>query len=309
MASRPLQEHLVSLAVIAPFEVVLTTTKLKSMKIKNSSPPTTQTAFYLPRFASFFLILLILTFAGCGGGGSPEDESFLDPNACPLIGAVPKIVGGTPCSEDSSPIVKIYLAGTNRTALCTGTLLTSTDVLTAAHCYTSFPVSSSVVYSGSASSSVKSVIIHPQARKTESAYFNDVAILRLKVALDRPTLPLQLSRAPKQGDTISVFGYGKDENGTLEVLRSGRMKLSSVTASHLEALYEGKGSEPCFGDSGGPALLTYKSKGRTRSGIVGIISTGSNNTCSPGDSNLFANIQSESILSFISAQVPKHRVI
>lgn len=189
-------------------------------------------------------------------------------------------------------------------------MLTSNDVLTAAHCFFG-TVLQAQVQAGGQSSFGKAAYVHPEARTelATSAVFNDVAILELSTPLNLPTLPLLGSRSMSAGNIISIFGYGLDENEESGTLRSGEMEVSSVTSNHIFASFNGSGSNTCNGDSGGPAIYSFTSNsGQTVNAVAGIVSSGELISCGSGDVTLFANIDSDSIMSFITNRVPDAQV-
>ncbi len=255
--------------------------------------------------AIILLLLCSISIAGCGGGGgsgSSNSSNPLDTNACSVIGVSAKIINGTQCNgESNSPVVKIYIDSATEGALCTGTLITPTKVLTAAHCFRSFNVQSTSVFAGGRQISASSWTVHPNYRVTANEIFNDIAVITLSQATAAPTLPLLVSRSVESGDTLSIFGYGQDNNGFNETFRSGRMLVQDVTSTYVSAFFEGEGSDPCFGDSGGPALFSFTRDGRTVVGIAGVLSSGTSENCSANDLNFYTNPQNSEIFNFIAA--------
>ncbi len=248
------------------------------------------------------LVLLALTYLSCGGGGGGGES--LSTDACSVLDIGAKIVTGTQCSNENLSIAKIKLLFANGDeGLCTGSFIADTKVLTAAHCFLAGRVGSAVVTLGASSAFATEVQLHPEAQIVTplNAVFNDVAILTVPAAFDVDPLPIILSSLPKSGDVISVFGFGIDENGELLGLRSGEMKLSSVTNDHLSAAYDGSGSNVCNGDSGGPAIALVAGS----PGLIGVVSSGiAQARCLEGDISLFANLQNQKIIDFIQQNVP-----
>ena len=130
--------------------------------------------------------------SGSGGGGN----SSLSRNACPLLSLGTRIIDGTECDEAGSPIVALRLIGTDGSgAICSGTMITSTDVLTAAHCFFGGVVAGTVEVNGE-TSNITEVITHPGVAIDEEnlAVLNDAAIVRIATPLSVPTLPIVGSR-------------------------------------------------------------------------------------------------------------------
>lgn len=253
--------------------------------------------------STVFLLLLV----SCGGGGGDS----LSQNTCGLVGLSTRIINGAACQEGTSPIVRLEIDTPQGIALCSGTLLTTHDVLTAAHCFFEGAISARVVV-GSQVSNVSAVILHPGTSVSQKnlAVFNDAAIVRLAAPIATQILPIVRSRQIVVGDLFSIYGYGLDENGKTHALRGGQMRASAVTDNHIFAGFSGSGSNTCNGDSGGPAVFNFRdSKGELVNGIVGLVSSGENLDCSEGDTSLFANAQADSIFDFVLEHVPGTKVI
>lgn len=259
--------------------------------------------------ASKSLIGICLLLASCSGGGGGGGGDDLSRNACSTIGLPSRIIDGTACSDTNSPVVKITLFNADgSSALCSGSMLTSDDVLTAAHCLVTTNVVAANVTANGVDIPVREIVVHPGVTFSQEAQaiFNDVAILRLNSPVSLPTLPILASTDVGSDDVIAIYGYGRDEDGNFETLRSGESRVGSVTPQHLIAAFDGQeGSNSCNGDSGGPAVFTPENG---PAGIVGIVSSGNNPQCGAGDISLYANVQDE-LLGFIVANVPDARVI
>lgn len=132
----------------------------------------------------------------------------------------------------------------------------------------------------------------------------DTGIVVLKDSVgSRAPVPLvgRSGHRPQSGDPIGIYGFGKNENGEIGVLRFGRMLLevfdfqTNYKDNLLAAAYDATGQTICNGDSGGPAGL----KVGDHYGIVGVNSIGTSEKCSAGDVSGFANIQLDDNLNFI----------
>lgn len=263
-------------------------------------------------------LVLLLNIAACGGGGSEGTE--LSTNACGDLGLPTKnsrIINGTACGNlAASPVVRVVMYDALQIPLgyCTGTLISSNAVLTAAHCAVAGTVSAGIFYGDSPSTfvSVSKIHRHPgytpiRPNSSVSAAFNDVAVYFLRENLNLPILPIATSAPVLSGDVIDIYGYGTDENGNLDFkdLKAGQMLVENTTGDHISTIYNGDGSNTCQGDSGGPA--TIRLNGITA--VVGVTSTGTNSTCGEGDNSLFINLQNPGVLNFILSEVPAARTI
>lgn len=251
------------------------------------------------------LVATVGTVAGCtdgGGDGGPDKE------ACGVVGLNEKIINGTACENRPSPVVYIALERRDGQFSCTGTMLTPTSVLTAAHCTTG-GVRRAQVAGGNDFNQVASVVqvfVHPGASSDNSAnrIRNDLAVMRLDQPLNLPTLPIIASRSVEAGDIISILGYGLTEDKETGELRSGEMEVSSNEGDSIVAIFGDEGSNTCFGDSGGPAI--YSRDGLT--GVVGVTSGGSRAECDKGDISTFANAAETDNLEFILRAAPDAQV-
>lgn len=260
----------------------------------------------------FALIVASAIISGCGGGGGGGgSEAPLSQNACSVLGLsarVLKVVGGTECGDlERSPVVRVETLNenTNQVFACTGTLVAPDAVLTAAHCFTNSPELVVVVAGEAANPQIvnaRSIHLHPGYREGADAAFNDVAIIKLKSSLSPAPVALGISREVESGEVLSIFGFGRSEanDGDDFDLRSGQMRVSTVSENHIGANYGGDGSNTCQGDSGGPLLADFA--GETV--IVGITSSGSLESCGSGDRSLFTKLTNESVLSFILEVLP-----
>jgi secreted trypsin-like serine protease len=270
------------------------------------------------KYIKLLIALLVLTSCG-GGGGSNGGE--LSNNSCATINLPAKdleagdarIINGETCGAlGNSPVVRLVMYNSTGGVLgfCSGSMLTAKDVLTAAHCVVKGTEAAEVIYGDAGDTKIVSVgriLKHPgyqpiSAVGASFAAFNDLAIYTLRENINLPVLPLNTSRQLQSGDVIDIYGYGVDENGTLDFkeLKSGEMLVDSVTPNHISSFYTGDGANTCQGDSGGPAIVLINNK----PAIAGVTSTGTKNACEVGDNSLFINVQSKEALDFILSVVP-----
>lgn len=224
------------------------------------------------RFMTKYALFILFILSSCGGTSS-------DPSISTSCLISPRILSGTPCEETLSPVVKISLSNSR---ICSGVFTSPKMVLTAAHCLiNNTPYA---VTSGNINFPILSVEINKNFRDDRqlNALFNDTAIITVKTTSPSFITPLSAST----GETIRVFGYGQSDDGSSGMLMATQMKIYDITHDHLVSYYDSESGDACFGDSGGPAIIT-------RDGIdylAGIVSSGSTSDCSPGEKVLFTRI-------------------
>jgi secreted trypsin-like serine protease len=281
---------------------------------------------------SFFLLrALVITGVilslGCSSGGGDQDSSGTDDSkACGLLGLPvkslvtnspaykqlhPKVIDGVTCgSLGGSPIVRVVIAtpqASTVTALCTGTMISSTKVLTAEHCVEKVGSDgnfAAIVFGDiNALSSVRAsrIIRSPRYVTSNGRALNDIAILELASPVSLPTLPLIVSGQAIVGEEGAVYGYGVTEDGPEaddigSDLVSGYMTVDAVTNELIYVVYNGDGVNTCSGDSGGPLVL---SRGG-RVGIAGVVSQGSSAGCEAGDTTSYTSVLSSEVASWLS---------
>ncbi|KAJ8976732.1 hypothetical protein NQ317_004283 [Molorchus minor] len=207
-------------------------------------------------------------------------------------GAVPtldgRIVGGRNASISDYPYqVSLQFYGYH---FCGGSIISSTWVLTAAHCTESIDMNSFTVRAGSSSVvsggqvlNVLRILIHPQYDRLNIDY--DISLVELASPIDNSdahaiSLPSPGS-GPIAGATCTISGWGNIEEGggaptTLQVVEVPVVSQddcrlayggSSVTDRMFCAGVLGVGGkDSCQGDSGGPAVVGGN--------LVGIVSWG-----------------------------------
>jgi hypothetical protein len=219
----------------------------------------------------FFSIFVLTFFAGCGGGNDSGDLGR--EGACNTLGL--KIVGGEGCRASGSPIAAILVdRGGGVLQLCSGSLITSSQLLSAAHCFSGTVVEAAAAI-GTGVFPIESWVIHPDfQRGGEFAPF-DLAVVKLSGTVDVDTIPIIASRNVGVGELITAFGYGSDEKGRTaldeereETLKAGNMIVSDSLSGVFLAAFNSTGSAVCSGDSGGPAIQVVDGS----PGIVGVTS-------------------------------------
>jgi hypothetical protein len=165
-----------------------------------------------------------------------------------------RIVNGNPSS--AFPSVGIVNEG------CTGTLISPTHVLTAAHCTVGVSGSAGTFDVGGRTYRTSDIVDHPRYNDDQFDVGYDVSIMELS----RPVpniVPSQILRtAPRVGSMLTLVGFGEggtSRNGSLSDFGTKRIsetELERVTNLHLEwTLDSHTEGNTASGDSGGPAFV------------------------------------------------------
>ncbi|KAK4045783.1 hypothetical protein OUZ56_033757 [Daphnia magna] len=219
-------------------------------------------------------------------------------------GEVDQIVGGTAVKEGAIPYQAALLLNGN--LHCGGSLIDSTHILTAGHCFKGFEnnpkavtvVLNSIKYKSGQRSrnaivqTVAKIIVHEKFTEAGGNLENDVCLLKLSAPVTLKPVSLPGARCNSKdyvGKTATVSGWGQTTPGpgrpgqvsnTLmqvrltvicniqcqEKYKNQPMKISN---SEICAFGDAKGS--CNGDSGGPLVVGGV--------LVGVVSGGGNGGC------------------------------
>ena len=259
-------------------------------------------AYILAAFA-----LLIMSLSGCtSSGGDDEEGGGQLSGDCSL-----KIINGQECPSGRGPVALLVSenAGGEPTAMCSGAFIAKNKVLTAAHCAQLFLSPVVKAYTGDTSVRAVSFRNHPLYNPaSDYAFTYDVSIVTLEESVDITPLPLLLSRKVVPGDSIYVYGFGIDENGETAVdhdwgnsARRTSMVVVELTQGGIVSQFDITRSGACEGDSGGPVLA--ESDGGSW-GIAGVTSGGTTETCREGTYEVFSEIDRQTIINFITGEVP-----
>src|SRR5690606_13139052 len=177
-------------------------------------------------------------------GGSSDDELEL-PEASALCGSVglqPKILNGANCAQpERSPVILLLaLGGDGQTRSCSGVLLTSNRVLTAAHCMRPDTKQMAAAL-WQADGSYRLVyaskwVAHPSFTGDKSGFSNDAGVVTLKSGLPNPTMPLLVSSPSRAGDEVFISGWGMPE----QQLAVGYARITKVNDIHVGYIYKGQ---------------------------------------------------------------------
>jgi V8-like Glu-specific endopeptidase len=204
-------------------------------------------------------LLAYALFAAAGCGPLPVGEESQG------------IVGGEVDTADPAAVLLVAHAG-QRTALCTGAVVSPHVVLTAAHCVDPSQVGAGATFqvflgddyhdpsqAGDASLYVAVAETHYSSKFDPSnlAGANDVGVAITKSAL--PVTPLPMNRiAPSTGDTLRIIGFGATVGMDFSGTTTGTRRQATITVAEMDDRFlyvEDRDHMICQGDSGGPALL------------------------------------------------------
>ena len=204
------------------------------------------------------------------------------------------IIGGQAASPGDYPTV-VALEDGPGSWFCTGTLIASEWVLTAAHCVDGAPATGMTIRldaadvndpTGGRVVAVASVHTHPDF--DWSAWDDDIALLKLAAPVtDRAATPIHRARVVPATEVIGV-GYGVADNmdGGGGLLRSVTKLTADCAGANdpgvsndvLVCMDASDGRGSCFGDSGGPTFATVDGA----LVVAGVTSGGTGELCGAG---------------------------
>jgi secreted trypsin-like serine protease len=213
------------------------------------------------------------------------------------------LLNGSECSSANTSVVKLNLRDGygSTTGYCSGTVISARAVLTAAHCLDG-DVKSVLVYTGSPDQvTASSFQIHPRYSDSGGPAY-DVAVVLTSQDLGRTPIPVLVSRDGRVGETAVIAGWGIEQNGAGGAsVRAGLNTVSAVNPTFLETAYSSTTSSVCYGDSGGPLLVSE--------GGVWALAGVSSETSATGyncgaSTSYFASVRNADVRGFILGLVP-----
>ena len=169
---------------------------------------------------------------------------------------------------------------------CTGTLISPTHVLTAAHCLEGIGNTQATFEVNGQTYQSKTVTIHPDYDPNNFSAGNDIAIIELNRAVNGVE-PMRIFRGtPQVGTMLTLVGFGEggtstggyDPNDTGKQV--GQTELEGVTDHHITWNFDSHDeANTAPGDSGGPAFIEVNGQQL----IAGVTSGGSGDAHTLGD--------------------------
>jgi hypothetical protein len=252
--------------------------------------------------------------AAIGGCEAPPAHERVASLVLPILYGVP-----SPSPNDDAVVLLRHLAAPTET-ICTGTLVAPNLVITARHCvsYTTegtfqcsvtgqliagpdggghtgldVPAAAIEVRTGELASMAPDAL-GQQIVSTLSltSCIDDLAYVVLDRALAAPVAPLRIGKQTRVGESVTLVGYGLQEDGIFDWRTHPRKKLPGQviaavgpdsSAGPVPALvprtFEIRGPTVCDGDSGGPALS------EKTGAVVGVYSIRTSSDCASADSS------------------------
>jgi trypsin len=228
------------------------------------------------------ILFLGFLFLACACGKKPESGGidFTGETKDPV-----QIIGGKEATRSvpgASSVVMITGEAEDGTSyICTGTIVSKQDVLTAAHCISPHPQSMNVIFELNAFAAGKDPVtlnilkafVHPPTPHQKKLQ-NDLGWIRLQGPLPEGAKPARLdledSEPVQSQKSLLVLGFGRttglesadpsDLSGA-GVLRSAWVQVQNLDVSKQTfSVLQKAGHGVCSGDSGGPIFRTSEAE-------------------------------------------------
>jgi secreted trypsin-like serine protease len=245
------------------------------------------------------LTLFVCSIAACGVDGLDEDDAVSTDDQ--------SIIGGTTDNGDPSVVaIFAHAPGATSGSLCSGTVVSSRAVLTAAHCVDPRVVGSGLVFevltgtslSTAASLAVSSTAFDPLFNVNNLNSGHDVGMVQLAQATTLTPIAVNRSRT-LTNVPVKLVGYGTNTHSNTGAGTKRTVTTSIVAANTLLVQIGSSNTQTCHGDSGGPAFQTLNGVQT----IIGVTSFGSDNSATSVCFGGGVDTRVDAVLAFIDSHL------
>lgn len=222
----------------------------------------------LVKITTLLTLFTALNLASCGKENTHIPASDLEISSGDIVNG--KKV--TEKNELEQFLVALEIGNSNGDAICTGSIISSNYILTAAHCVDDDPKSIKIIFENDIKKMntentriADKFIQHPNWGKHNRTGEGDLALIHFKGKIPNGHSITKLAAnnfKPEQFQKTNLLGYGVT-NGLKRsgagVLRQTKTEIIDQR-SDTEYVLDGKTTSVCFGDSGGPAFIKNKNE-------------------------------------------------